>query len=575
MKSFTPPRVAHGNAVLLVCASAMLMAAFNIPQVKAQKQEHGARHTNVNWPYYGNDLANTRFQNVDQITTSNASQLKVAWVFHTHVKNKNEAFEGTPLVINGTMYVTTGEDDVFALNAATGQELWEYVPKDMPPLSQLSICCSYDNRGVAYSNGLLFEARLDATLVAINASTGAQVWRAVVDNWQNGYSMTIAPQIVNGMVITGTSGGEYLTRGHVDAYDAATGAHIWRFYTTEPGTWAGNSYLQGGAPVWWNPSYDPTLGLLYITTGNAGPDINGVPRAGQNLYTVSIVALNSSTGTLAWYFQESHHDLWDYDATSTAVLFTLNGTPAIAHQGKTGYTFILNRQTGVPIYPVTEVPVVTTPAWQNPWPTQPETSIESMTPHYAYSLPPGYTATPMWTPPQETPLAMQPAADGGQEWPPDAYSPRTGFLYQEARYMPETMTTSPTNITGGAFPGWGSTLENILGVDYGVYGAVNPATGSIVWQIKTQYPADSGWVVAGDVAFFGESNGLFHGVNAATGDILWTFDATTIPGAGGATAGPAAYVANGREYIVNYFGGNPGELYAPLGDAVIAFALPE
>jgi glucose dehydrogenase len=299
-----------------------------------------------------------------------------------------------------------------------------------------------------------------------------------------------------------------------------------------------------------------------------------VPRAGTNLYTVSILALQASTGTLVWYQQESHHDLWDYDATSPTVLFNLNGTPAIAHQGKTGYTFILDRRTGAPLYPITEVNVPTTPDWQNPWPTQPETSIESMTPHNVLSVPAGYTAAPMWTPPQEQPLVMQPASDGGQEWPPDAYSPRTGYLYQDARYLPQVFQTSPTNVTGGTYPGWGSTTDNVPGITpFGAYGAINTATGNIMWEIKTQYPADSGWVVAGDVAFFGESQGLFHAVDAATGNVLWTFNALTIPGAGGATAGPAAYMVNGREYIVNYFGGNPGEVYSPLGDAVIAFSL--
>jgi quinohemoprotein ethanol dehydrogenase len=571
MKRFSPPRAAHGHAVMLVCASAMLMAAFNVPQLKAQENE-----TNVSWRYYGNDLANTRFQNIDQVNTTNASQLKVAWVFHTGVNNSNTSMEMSPIVIGGTMFVTSGQDDVFALNAATGRLRWHYHPTDMPSLSSLPLCCSYNNRGVAYGEGLVFEARLDATLVALNAENGRMVWKTVVDDWHNGYSMTIAPQFINGMVIVGVSGGEYLTQGHVDAYNASTGAHIWRFYTTEPSTWTGDSYLHGGAPVWHNPTYDPALGTLYVTTGNAGPDINGVPRAGQNLYTVCILALNVKTGALEWYFQESHHDLWDYDATSPVVLFTLNGIPALAHQGKTGFTFILDRRNGTPLYPVTEVAVPTQPAWQNPWPTQPETDIESMTPHSVASVPSGYTAAPMWTPPQQKPLVMQPGADGGQEWPPDAYSPRTHFLYQHARYQPEAFSTNPTNTSGGTLPGWGSVTDVPPGQQvFGKYGAVDTTTGKIVWQITTPQPADSGFVVAGDVAFFGESNGLFHAVDAATGNMLWTFNAMTIPGAGGATAAPVAYEVNGREYIANGFGGNPGELYAPLGDAIIAFALPQ
>jgi alcohol dehydrogenase (cytochrome c) len=428
---------------------------------------------------------------------------------------------------------------------------------------------------VGFGQGLIFVARLDATLVALNAGNGSTVWKAVVDDWHAGYSMTLPPQFINGMVIVGVSGGEYLTRGHVDAYDARTGNHLWRFYTTEPTTWNGTSYLQGGAPVWQSPSYDPQLGMVYIATGNAGPDINGVVRAGTNLYTVSVVALSLKTGALQWYFQESHHDLWDYDATPLTVLFTYNGAPAIAHQGKTGYTFILDRRTGVPLSPVNEVSVPTTPSWQNPWPTQPESVIESLTPHSVAYVPPGYTAAPMWTPPQQTPLVMQPATDGGQEWPPDAYSPRTKFLYQHARYLPQVFSTNPTNTSGGTFPGWGSTTDSVPGIQsYGKYGAIDTTTGKIAWQITVPQPGDSGFAVAGDLAFFGETNGLFHGVNAATGAMLWTFNALTIPGAGGATAAPVAYVVDGREYIANGFGGNPGEDNCPLGDAIIAFALP-
>lgn len=566
MENSSPPRAVRGSFVALLCASAALSLGFTTPGLRAQED-------NINWRYYGNDLANTRFQNIDQITTSNASQLKVAWVFHTGVADPNTAFEASPIVVDGRMYVSTGHDDVFALNAATGKQIWAYHPTDMPPLNSLSICCNYDNRGVAFGQGLIFEARLDATLVALNAGNGSVVWKAVVDDWHNSYSLTMAPQYINGMVIVGTSGGEYLTRGHVDAYNARTGNHIWRFYTTEPTTWAGNSYLKGGAPVWHNPTYDPQLGTLYVATGNAGPDINGVPRAGLNLYTVSVVALNVKTGAVKWYFQESHHDLWDYDATSPVVLFNLNGTPALAHQGKTGFTFILDRRTGKPLYPVNEVPVPTTPEWQNPWPTQPESTVESLTPHSVESVPAGYTAAPMWTPPQETPLVMQPADEGGMEWPPEAYSPRTKFLYQYARYIPRVFQTSPTNTAGGNFPGWGSTTDDIPGItEYGVVGAVDTTTGKIAWQIKLPDPPDCGWVVAGDVAFYGEVKGLFHAVDAATGNNLWTFNALTIQGAGGATAGPIAYMVNNREYIAMPFGGNPPD--APVGDAVIAFALP-
>jgi quinohemoprotein ethanol dehydrogenase len=528
----------------------------------------------LDWRYYGNDPANSRYQNVDQINPGNAANLRPAWVFHTGIHDPKMSMEMSPIVVEGTMYVTTGNDDVFALSAATGKQKWAYHPTDMPPLSLLPLCCSHNNRGVAAGEDRLFLGRLDATLVALNTENGRVIWKATVDDWHNGYSITMAPQVVAGMVIVGVSGGEYLTRDHVDAYSAKNGTLLWRFYTTEPTTWAGDSWKYGGAPVWQTPAFDRNLGLLYFSTGNAGPDINGVDRAGLNLYTVAIVAVDIHTGTVRWYFQEAHHDLWDYDATPPVVLFSLNGTPAIAHAGKTGYVFILDRRNGTPIYQVNETPVPTEPAWQHPWPTQPESVIESLTPHSVESVPPGYVAAPQWTPPQETTLVMQPGAEGGLEWPPMAYSPRTQFIYHHARYIPQAFHTTPTNTSGGTLPGWGSTTDDVPGItEYGVYGAVDATTGKIAWKIRTDDPADSGMTVAGDLVFFGENSGLFHAVDAKTGSVLWTFDATTIPGTGGSTAAPIAYVVNGREYIANGFGGNPGEDTA-LGDAIIAFALP-
>jgi quinohemoprotein ethanol dehydrogenase len=531
--------------------------------------------TNIDWPFYGNDPANTRFQNVDQINPSNVAKVRPAWVFHANNHDNMASLEVSPIVVNGTMYITDGDDDVFAVNAATGQQIWAYHPQDMPPFSQLALCCFRNNRGVAVRDGKVFLGRLDATLVALDAATGVQLWRTVVDDFGKSYSITMAPQYINGKVIVGVAGGEYLIRGHIDAYDANTGKRIWRFFTTDPESFAGDSWQTGGGPVWQTPAFDSHLGMLYVSTGNVGPDINGQDREGMNLYTACIVALDIQTGKLRWYFQEVHHDLWDYDSTPPAVLFTLNGTPAIAHAGKTGFLFILDRRTGAPLFPVTEKPVPTTPAWQHPWPTQPESSVESLTPHSVGSVPAGFTAAPMWTVPQMTPLVMQPASEGGLEWPPMAYSPRTKFVYHGARYIPQVFRTAPGNV-GGTLPGWGSTTNDVRGIgEYGLYGAVDTTTGKIAWKITVGNPAGSGMLVAGDLVFFGEPVGLFYAVNAGSGQILWTFDATTIKGAGGANAAPIAYVVNGREFIANAFGGNQNEDPTIVGDSVVAFALPD
>ena len=570
-KEMRLPGVPGKNSKALLWMAAILLITLTaaLPWSAAQQ----AKPKTLNWPYYGNDPGNMRYQNVDQINPSNVSQLKPAWVFYTGVHDKNASMETTPLVLNGNMYLTSGDDDVFAVNAATGSQIWAYHPTDMPPLSKLPLCCARNNRGVAQGQGRLYLARLDATLVALNQSTGQQLWKTTVDDWHNGYTMTIPPQYVNGLVIVGVSGGEYFIRGHVDAYNATTGSLVWRFYTTDPNTFAGDSWMQGGAPVWQNPSFDLGLGMLYFSVGNAGPDINGVPRAGTNLYTACVVALDIATGTLRWYFQESHHDLWDYDATPPTLLFTLNGTPAIAHVGKTGYLFILDRRTGTPLYSVVETPVPTEPAWQNPWPKQPVSTIESLAPHEVGPLPAGYTGAPQWTPPQETTYSIQPGDSGGTEWPPSAFSPRTNFIYHHARYAPTTFYTTPTNTSGGTYPGWGSITEDVPGVEYGIYGAVDSTTGKIVWKIQVPQ-ALSGMTVGGDLVFFGDTAGTFYGVNAATGQILWTFNGLSIKGAGAPTAAPVVYTVNGREYVAMAFGGQP-DSDTPLGDAMIAFALPQ
>jgi quinohemoprotein ethanol dehydrogenase len=532
--------------------------------------------TTLNWPFFGNDLANTRYQNVDQITSSNVAQLQPAWIFHTGILDDKTSFEVSPIVIDGTMYITTGHDDVYAVNAATGAEFWGYHPEsDMPPLSQISICCGRDNRGVAYGNGKLFLGRLDDVLVGLDASTGNVLWKSTVVDYHDGYSITMAPQFVDGLVIVGVSGGEFEVRGQVVVYNAETGKEVWRFFTTLPGpTWAGHSWQTGGATLWNTPAVDPNLGLLYINTGNAAPDLNGIHRLGQNLYSSSVVALDIFTGQVKWYFQMVHHDLWDYDSAQPVVLFEANGTPALGECSKNGNYYILNRATGQPIFPVTEVPVLSTmPAWQHAWPTQPSSSVQPLVPLSVQPPTPtlaGFPVAPQYTPPSPTTVVIQPGDDGVCEWPAAAFSPRTGDVYYGGRYEPTTFQTFPNNTTG-----IGSAFNDLPGVNHGVFGATNTTSGKIVWSIRVDQPAKSGLAVAGDLVFFGESNGKFHAVNAATGQMLFTFDGTSVPNGGGANANPSVYVTNGQEFVVNAFGGNTADrdFGSPVGDALVALFL--
>jgi quinohemoprotein ethanol dehydrogenase len=587
MRKQFPVRSTQFSFSIWKCAIALLCCAFSIEPLFAQE---------LDWRYYGQDLYNSRFQNIDQINPTNVSQLKPAWTFHTGVLgDANMSMEMTPIVYNGVMYVTTGDDDVFALNPATGAQIWHYKPADMPKPSTLPICCNNDNRGVAVGMGLVFDARLDANLVALNAKTGAVVWKTVVDLSSNGAAMTLAPQYIGASagtipeVLVGVAGGEYGVRGHLDAYNPATGKLLWRFYTTNPATWGGTSWQHGGASIWGTPTYDPTLNMVYFSTGNAFPWPYAGNRAGTNLYATSMVALDATSGELQWFFQWAHHDMWDYDGPQPTLLLSWNGIPAIEHTSKTGFMWILDRASGEPLIPYAEVPIPPTPAnaaFQQPWPTQPVSSIESLTEHLATPLPAGQIAAPMWTTTGPTPVVYAPWAGGGMEWPPAAYSPRTHMVYSHANYSPANVGVAndpandafcPTSLDGQTVVGkcgFSFGTIGVPGVGHGVYGAVNTLTGKVAWTIPTTTTTpDSGMSVAGDLVFFGDSTGLFYAASAATGEILWVFDAWTVPNATGGNASAAIYEINGVEYVVYGFGGEPGNSFA-LGDAVIAFALP-
>jgi len=586
MQNQLPVRSTQFSFSMWKCAVALLCCAFSIEPLFAQE---------LDWTYNGADVYNSRYANIDQINPSNVSQLKPAWTFHTGVFDPSMSMEMTPLVINGVMYITTGDDDVFALNPTTGTQLWHYAPEaDMPKISTLPICCNNDNRGVAYGEGMIFDARLDSVLVALDAKTGKEVWQTRVDDpIANGATMTLAPLFIGASegkvpeVLVGVSGAEYGVRGHMDAYDPSTGKLLWRFWTTDPATWAGTSYLRGGASIWGTPSYDPTLNMVYFATGNAFPWPYVGGRAGTNLFATSIVAIDATTGELQWYFQEVHHDMWDQDGPQPTVLFSWNGIPAIEHTSKTGWMWILDRASGESLFPYDEVAVPPTPAnaaFQLPWPTQPQSSIEPLTAHQATGLPAGMIAAPEWTTIGPTAQVFQPIFNGGMEYPPAAYSPRTRMIYSHARYAPFGLGITNDAATNYACPGGNLGESHVAtcqlsfavppGRNHGVYGAINTVTGKIAWTIPMLATApDSGVTVAGDLVFFGDSTGLFYGASAATGEILWVFDAATVPNAGGGNAAAAIYEINGVEYVVYGFGGNPGESFT-LGDAVIAFALP-
>ncbi len=351
----------------------------------------------LDWPHYGKDLANTRYLHVNQINPHNVGDLQVAWVFHTGVLDPLAELQSSPIEVDGRLFITDGHDNVFALNAATGTLLWKVDGfSDETLLGQFFLCCGRNNKGAAYGDDKVYVGRFDDSVVAMNAKTGAVVWRTTVADWHDKVTINSAAQFAEtgdrGLVIVSLSGGEFEVRGQIFALDSKTGNIVWHFSTTVPNSYAGTSFKSGGGAVWNPPATDPELGLVFLSVGNASPDILGENRAGDNLYATSILALNLSSGNPVWHFQEVHHDIWDYDSAQPAVLFPLekNGKEydALGHCDKNGQYYILDRRTGEPIYPVTEKPVPTGAAF--------------------------------------------PGDNGGCEWNPAAFSPRTHFVYYGA-----------------------------------------------------------------------------------------------------------------------------------------------
>jgi quinohemoprotein ethanol dehydrogenase len=571
------------QGVAPVALGLLLLAAIPVKAADPEVDRLLQSPIGKDWVTNGGNLTNQRYSTLKQIDTTNVKQLKGAWM--TRLKGSGlggkYSFEATPLVKDGIMYISTGNDDVFALNAKTGEILWEHWSQIGQTIS--TICCGWLNRGLAMGEGMLFIAQLDANMVALDIKTGKEVWRTPVEDWHNGYGMTAAPLYFDGIVYTGITGGEFGIRGRLTALDAKTGKILWRAYTLpapgEPGgdTWpAGTThYTRGGASIWNTPALDPQLGLVYFAVGNCGPDYDGSMREGDNLFCASILAVNAKTGAYAWHFQQVHHDIWDYDAASPVVLFdtVVNGQPrkAAAQAGRTGWVYILDRTNGKPLIGVEERPVPQEPR-QKTAKTQPFPIGDAIVPQCAEPMPAaGYEKAgcifeAFW----EEPVLIQPSGIGGTNWSPMSYNPDTGSLY-----VPGTVRTS-------VFARYGDTYK--LGLRYvggtqaapigspmsGTFTAIGGNTNKIVWQHKTPYRIGMGGgstATAGGLVFRGEPDGNFLAINAKTGEELWRFQTGF-----GADAPPTVYEVDGEEYVAIATGGNQIQLSAN-GDAVWVFSL--
>jgi alcohol dehydrogenase (cytochrome c) len=535
-----------------------------------------------NWVTNGGDLSNDRYSSLDEINTENVAELKGDWMTKIGGDATAAKFsaEGQALEYEGTIYIPDGADDVYALDAGTGEILWTYEPHLPPdPLGEI-ICCGWDNRGVAIGDGMVFVSQLNGAEVALDQSTGKVKWSTPVVKPKSGFSITSAPLYYDGTVYAGGSGGEYGVRGRLTALDATTGKIKWRFYTTpspsEPGgdTWPDNgTYKHGGASIWNTPTVNPKTHTLYFSTSNAAP-WTGAKREGENLFTASIVAIDSETGEYKCHFQMVHHDLWDYDAPSPTVLFKgeMNGkmVEAVGEPEKTGWVYLVDQQTCKPIYPIPEVKVPQDPS-QKTWPTQPEPTIPPFSPvgkpdasavkkaeeGVSGHPKPKVVGVPAFTPMSSDPNLMNVVANaavGGDNWPPSSFDPEQDMYYvcsqsgvlglivppNEQKYKEGETYIGSDSITAS-----GSNTPGFLT-------AYDMSTGKIAWQDKFPESCYSGAVTtAGGLVFVGQDNGELQAFDSETGEKLWHFQT----GAGANTTA-TVFEDEGEEKVAIYSGGN-------------------
>jgi alcohol dehydrogenase (cytochrome c) len=485
-----------------------------------------------NWLTYGGALTSQRHSGLTQITPQNAKDLELKWVWQSRSLEKHEM---TPLVVDGVMYTIQSPNDVLALNAETGKTIWTYTHK---PDQAARNCCGKLSRGLAILGDKLFLAAFDARMIAIDAKTGKELWNTEAADPKQGYAFTHAPLVVKDKVIAGTAGGEFGVRGFIAAWDVNTGKEVWRFNTVpgpgEPGheTWSGDSWMHGGAPIWVTGSYDPDLNLTYWGTGNPGPDWDGAGRLGDNLYSCSVIALNPDTGKLAWYYQFSPHNEFDWDATQTPVLADIDwqgrNRKVMLWANRNGMFYVIDRISGEFMKGQ--------PFVKTNWST-------GFDPKGRPIPAPGIVPTKEGT-------LVYPGNQGGTNWYPPSFSPVTGLFY-----IPTWENSSTTYIKGeeppefhegqgfsGLFPRGGARGDDA----YGAVRAIDPKTGDKKWDFRQNAVSTEAGIMttASNVLFSGGRDGAFYALDARDGRLLWQTNLGP-----SVAAGPMTYMVNGKQYV--------------------------
>ncbi len=541
----------RGALAVVLCGTVVAGLSAQVPFERLRD----AAAEPASWLTYSGGYFSQRYSSLDQVTPANIDDLRLQWVYQTAVAG---SWQATPLVADGVMYLTQRPNDVVALDARTGRVFWIY--RYATPSGQKA-CCGSNNRGVAVLGDRLFMATLDAHVVAIDATTGTELWNVEVADMDLAYAFTLAPLAVNDMVIVGTSGGDRGIRGFVVALDAATGEEAWRFYTIpgpgQPGheTWEPcpanprtycdpEAWKHGGGAVWVTGSYDAELNLTYWGVGNPGPDFFREQRPGDNLYTSSVVALDADTGELKWYFQFTPDDPYDYDSVQIPVLADIerNNTnfKVMLWANRNGFYYVLNRETGrfLSGRPFVQV-------------------------NWAEGL--DDSGRPIETP-QPPGAPTYPGIQGGTNWYSPSYSPRTELFYIPAweNYAtvfggePQEYVEGQSFIGGipGAFrpvpdaptvPGLTrgpiNTWTNAVG--HGAVLAIDALTGEQRWKFEMTDVISSGVLTtASDLLFAGARSGYFQALNARTGKLLWRASL-----GGQIVNGPMTYEVDGTQYV--------------------------
>ena len=524
------------RALKLVPALSLILLfgmGLRLPAVSAQGLDPATllKPPTDTWPTYNGDYSGARYSTLDQINAGNVNSLTLAWIFRTH----SAGIKSTPLEVNGVLYFTV-PDNVWAVDARFGRLIWHY--------ERHSEGDHIGNRGVAMYKNWLYFTTPDAHLVCLDAKDGSVRWIVELADPKLGYFSTMAPLIIRDHVVVGVSGDVTDLRGFLESLDPETGAIQWRWYTEpdagQPGseTWPKDSdaILHGGGMTWMSGTYDPGLNLLYWGTGNPNPVLVGTGRLGDNLYTCSIVALDPDTGKLVWYFQPSPHDLHDWDAVETPVLFDaeFNGKPRklLAQASRNGFFFVLDRTNGEHL--------VTAPFIDQTWASGVDPRGRPIAKQEATPTPDG--------------ALVEPGSDGATNWMAPSFDPQTGLFYVNARRLFSIFYETAT----GKAEGWG-------GRDRGLWAnstlrALDYRTGKVVWNHEIGDGESIAGILttAGHLLFSADNSDNLLALDPVTGKTLWHLNV-----GGRLDASPMTYELDGRQYLI-----------IPVQDILYAFALP-